>query len=64
MKAKKNLIIVGDRILVEPDEGADKTSSGLYLPQTVIFPFRQMKVIMRFFSRNLRSRSSLRRKSI
>jgi chaperonin GroES len=35
MKAKKNLIIVGDRILVEPDEGADKTSSGLYLPQTV-----------------------------
>jgi chaperonin GroES len=35
VKAKKNLIIVGDRILVEPDEGADKTSSGLYLPQTV-----------------------------
>ena len=35
MKAKKNLIIVGDRVLVEPDEGTDKTSSGLYLPQTV-----------------------------
>src|SRR4030042_348190 len=35
MKAKKNLIIVGDRVLVEPDEGTDKTSSGLYLPPTV-----------------------------
>lgn len=35
MKAKKNLIIVGDRVLIEPEEGHDKTSSGLYLPQTV-----------------------------
>jgi chaperonin GroES len=35
MKAKKNLIIIGDRVLVAPDEGTDKTSSGLYLPQTV-----------------------------
>jgi len=35
MKAKKNLIIVGDRVLIEPDEGTDKTSSGLYLPPTV-----------------------------
>ncbi len=35
MKAKKNLIIVGDRVLVEPDEGMDKTSAGLYLPATV-----------------------------
>lgn len=35
MKAKKNLIIVGDRVLVEPEEGAEKTSSGLYLPATV-----------------------------
>lgn len=35
MKAKKNLIIVGDRVLIEPDEGMDKTSSGLYLPPTV-----------------------------
>ena len=34
MKAKKNLIIIGDRVLIEP-EGADKTSSGLYLPPTV-----------------------------
>ena len=35
MKAKKNLVVVGDRVLVEPDEGADKTTSGLYLPDTV-----------------------------
>jgi len=35
MKAKKSLIIVGDRVLVAPDEGTGKTSSGLYLPQTV-----------------------------
>jgi len=35
MKAKKNLIVVGDRVLIEPDEGAEKTSSGLYLPATV-----------------------------
>ncbi len=35
MKTKKNLIIVGDRVLIEPDERMDKTSSGLYLPPTV-----------------------------
>jgi co-chaperonin GroES (HSP10) len=35
MKAKKNLIVVGDRVLIDPDEGAEKTSSGLYLPPTV-----------------------------
>ena len=35
MKAKKNLIIVGDRVLIDPDEGTDKTTSGLYLPATV-----------------------------
>jgi chaperonin GroES len=35
MKAKKNLIVVGDRVLVESDEGSEKTSSGLYLPATV-----------------------------
>jgi co-chaperonin GroES (HSP10) len=35
MKAKKNLIAVGDRVLIDPDEGAEKTSSGLYLPDTV-----------------------------
>ena len=35
MKTKKNIIIVGDRVLIEPDEKMDKTPSGLYLPPTV-----------------------------
>jgi len=35
MKAKKNLIVVGDRVLIEPEEGSDKTTTGLYLPDTV-----------------------------
>ena len=35
MKAQKNLIVVGDRVLVRPDEGTEKTSAGLYLPPTV-----------------------------
>lgn len=35
MKTRKNLIIVGDRVLIEPDERMDKTPSGLYLPPTV-----------------------------
>jgi len=35
MKTKKNIIIVGDRVLIELDERMDKTSSGLYLPPTV-----------------------------
>jgi chaperonin GroES len=35
MKAKKNLIAVGDRVLIDPDERSDRTTSGLYLPPTV-----------------------------
>jgi chaperonin GroES len=36
MKAKKNLIIVGDRVLIDPDEKMEKTTgAGLYLPPTV-----------------------------
>lgn len=35
MKTKKNLIVVGDRVLIDPDEGSEKTASGLYLPPTV-----------------------------
>ncbi len=35
MKAKKNLIVVGDRVLIEPDEREGLTSAGLYLPPTV-----------------------------
>jgi len=34
-KTKKNLIIVGDRVLINPDELMDKTTSGLYLPPSV-----------------------------
>lgn len=35
MKAKRNLIIIGDRVLVDPDDRMNKTTSGLYLPPTV-----------------------------
>jgi len=35
MKAKRNLIVIGDRVLIDPDERMDKTTSGLYLPPTV-----------------------------
>ncbi len=35
MKTKRELIIVGDRVLIEPDEKADKTGAGLFLPPTV-----------------------------
>ncbi len=35
MKARRNLIVVGDRVLIEPDERMNKTTSGLYLPPTV-----------------------------
>lgn len=32
---KKELILVGDRVLISPDEGEDRTDTGLYLPQGV-----------------------------
>jgi chaperonin GroES len=35
MKKKGRLIVVGDRVLITPDEGQEKTEVGLYLPQTV-----------------------------
>jgi co-chaperonin GroES (HSP10) len=35
MKAKRNLIVVGDRVLLDPEDRVDRTSSGLYLPPTV-----------------------------
>ncbi|MCX8010897.1 MAG: co-chaperone GroES family protein [Ignavibacteria bacterium] len=31
----KQLIVVGDRVLISPDESADRTSAGLYLPPGV-----------------------------
>jgi len=33
MKSKKQLIVVGDRVLINPDDSKEKTSFGLYLPQ-------------------------------
>lgn len=35
MKTTKKLIVIGDKVLIEPDEGSDKSASGLYLPPTV-----------------------------
>nr|MEE4269033.1 co-chaperone GroES family protein [Candidatus Krumholzibacteria bacterium] len=33
---KKKLIVVGDRLLVRPEEGEERTHAGLYLPQTAM----------------------------
>lgn len=33
---RKRLIVVGDRILVRPERGEERTNTGLYLPQTAI----------------------------
>jgi len=35
MDSKKQLIVVGDRVLVNPDESKEKTNFGLYLPQGI-----------------------------
>lgn len=32
---KKELILVGDKVLIQPQEGDGKTDAGLYLPQNV-----------------------------
>jgi chaperonin GroES len=33
---RKRLIVVGDRVLIQPEEGEDRTKVGLYLPQTAV----------------------------
>lgn len=33
---KKRLIVVGDRVLIEPEEGEERTEVGLYLPSTAV----------------------------
>ena len=33
---EKRLIVVGDRVLIEPIEGEDRTNVGLYLPPTAV----------------------------
>jgi co-chaperonin GroES (HSP10) len=35
MKANKNLIVIGDKVLITLDEKHDRTNAGLYLPPTV-----------------------------
>lgn len=35
-KENRRLIVVGDRILVKPNEAEERTDVGLYLPQTVV----------------------------
>jgi len=35
MKSTKELIVVGDRVLIRPDESQGRTEAGLYLPQGV-----------------------------
>lgn len=32
---KKDLVLVGDKVLIEPRDGDDKTGAGLYLPQGI-----------------------------
>jgi len=32
---KREIVLVGDKVLIEPDEREDKTDTGLYLPQGV-----------------------------
>lgn len=33
---RKRLIVVGDRVLVQPEEGEERTRVGLYLPATAV----------------------------
>lgn len=33
---KKRLIVVGDRVLIEPEEGEERTKIGLYLPPSAV----------------------------
>lgn len=32
---KRRIIVIGDRVLIRPDESAEKSPAGLYLPPTV-----------------------------
>ena len=35
-KGGKRLIVVGDRVLIEPEEGEERTTVGLYLPASAV----------------------------
>ena len=34
--SKKRLIVVGDRVLIKPEEGEDRSNVGLYLPPSAV----------------------------
>jgi chaperonin GroES len=36
MESKKRLIVVGDRVLIAPEEGEDRSRVGLYLPASAV----------------------------
>ena len=36
MKKKKELIVVGDRVLIRLEDGEERTKVGLYLPATAV----------------------------
>ncbi len=36
MTAMKRLVVVGDRVLIQPREGEDRSNVGLYLPPTAV----------------------------
>lgn len=36
MDGKKKLIVVGDRVLIAPEEGEDRSQVGLYLPPSAV----------------------------
>lgn len=36
MENRRKLIVVGDRILIEPEEGEERTKVGLYLPPSAV----------------------------
>jgi chaperonin GroES len=36
MESKKRLLVVGDRVLIQPEEGEDRTHVGLYLPASAV----------------------------
>lgn len=36
MSNKKELLVIGDRVLIQPDEGEGRTEVGLYLPKWAV----------------------------
>ncbi|HUG39290.1 MAG TPA: co-chaperone GroES family protein [Longimicrobiales bacterium] len=36
MEDRRKLIVVGDRLLIEPEQGEERTKVGLYLPATAV----------------------------